>query len=45
MGLPEDLKNYGTDNDGFQLIEPQTAGALLLAALFAVLVLERMGVL
>jgi hypothetical protein len=46
MGLPEDLKNYRAgDGDGFQLIDPQTAGALLYGALIVALILERAGLL
>lgn len=46
MGLPEDLKHYGVEReDAFQLIDPQTAGALLWVALAVVIVLERAGLL
>lgn len=43
MPLPDDLKDFSAD--GFQLIEPQTAGALLFFVLAVLLVLERAGIL
>ena len=44
-GLPEDLKHYGTGDDGFQLIDQQTAGEWIFIALLVALLLERVGVL
>jgi hypothetical protein len=43
MGLPEDLKNYRAE-DSFQLIEPETAAAILFWALFGCIVLDKFGV-
>lgn len=43
MPLPDDLKNFSAD--GFQFIEPQTAGAILFFAIALILVLERVGIL
>lgn len=45
MPLPDDLKNYRAEEDSFQLIDPQTAGALVWAGLVAVAILERFGIL
>lgn len=46
MPLPDDLKNYSADDDdGFQLVDPQTAGAVMFFGLAVLLVLERAGIL
>lgn len=45
MALPEDLKNYGVESDGFQLCEPETAAALIFAGLFVCVVLDKLGLL
>lgn len=45
MTLPEDLKNYGVERDGFQLVEPETAAALIFFGLFVCVVLDRLGLL
>jgi hypothetical protein len=40
--LPEDLKNY-SERDGFQLMEPETAAALIFAGLLLCIVLDKLG--
>lgn len=45
--LPDDLKDFRAprDDDSFALVPPDIAAALIFAALCALLIVERMGVL
>lgn len=41
--MPDDLKNFGHERDPWQLISPETAVTLLIAALVLATLLERFG--
>lgn len=43
--LPDDLKRYRPSEDGFQLLDADTAGYLIFAAVLIAMILERLGVL
>lgn len=45
MRLPEDLKNYRAEEDGFRFISPEVAAALLLAGLAVCVWLDAHGLL